>query len=156
MAHDVVLAGGRVLDPETGFDRVCDVGIDGDSVTAVGVRLVGTTTVDMSAGSLSPLVFVDLHSHAQTLPGRRLQGVRRAAPPPGARPPGAAESCTGRDRLCQRGAARFPDQLRLLGVVGGRAHARACRPVARRGAAAIWCDRIFTSSRIVDVSAMYQ
>ena len=27
--HDLVLAGGRVVDPETGFDRICDVGIDG-------------------------------------------------------------------------------------------------------------------------------
>ena len=38
MSYDLVLASGRVVDPETGFDRVCDVGIDGDSVTAVPVR----------------------------------------------------------------------------------------------------------------------
>ena len=72
MSHDVVLAGGRVVDPETGFDRVGDVGIDGDSVTAVGDRLDGATTVDVSGLVVAP-GFVDLHSHAQTLPGRRLQ-----------------------------------------------------------------------------------
>ena len=72
MSHDLVLAGGRVVDPETGFDRVCDVGIDGDSVTAVGDRLDGATTVDVGGLVVAP-GFVDLHSHAQTLPGRRLQ-----------------------------------------------------------------------------------
>jgi hypothetical protein len=70
--HELVLAGGRVLDPETGFDRVCDVGIDGDSITAVGDRLEGATTVDVGGLVVAP-GFVDLHSHAQTLPGRRLQ-----------------------------------------------------------------------------------
>ncbi len=72
MSHDLVLAGGRVVDPETGFDGVCDVGIDGDLVTTVGDRLDGATTVDVGGLVLAP-GFVDLHSHAQTLPGRRLQ-----------------------------------------------------------------------------------
>jgi dihydroorotase-like cyclic amidohydrolase len=72
VAHDVVLSGGRVLDPETGFDRVCDVGIDGGSVAAVADDLDGVTTVDVGGLVVAP-GFVDLHSHAQTLPGRRLQ-----------------------------------------------------------------------------------
>jgi cytosine/adenosine deaminase-related metal-dependent hydrolase len=70
--HDLVLSAGRVLDPETGLDRVCDVGIDGGSVTAIGERLDGATTVDVGGLVVAP-GFVDLHSHAQTLPGRRLQ-----------------------------------------------------------------------------------
>jgi cytosine/adenosine deaminase-related metal-dependent hydrolase len=72
MTHELVLSGGRVLDPETGADQVCDVGIDGGSVTAVGPGLRGTTTVDVAGLVVAP-GFVDLHSHAQTLPGRRLQ-----------------------------------------------------------------------------------
>ena len=72
MPHELVLAGGRVVDPETGFDRVCDVGIDGDSITAVGDGLDGATNVDVGGLVVAP-GFVDLHSHAQTLPGRRLQ-----------------------------------------------------------------------------------
>ena len=72
MSHDLVLAGGRVIDPETGFDRVCDVGIDGQAVTAIGDGLDGATTVDVAGLVVAP-GFVDLHSHAQTLPGRRLQ-----------------------------------------------------------------------------------
>ena len=72
MSHDLVLAGGRVVDPETGFDRVCDVGIDGPAVTAIADALDGATTVDVAGLVVAP-GFVDLHSHAQTLPGRRLQ-----------------------------------------------------------------------------------
>jgi hypothetical protein len=70
--HELVLAGGRVVDPETGLDRVCDVGIDGGAVTAIGDRLAGDTTVEVGGLVVGP-GFVDLHSHAQTLPGRRLQ-----------------------------------------------------------------------------------
>ena len=72
MSHDLVLAGGRVVDPENGFDRVCDVGIDGGSIMAVGDGLEGAMTVDVGGLVVAP-GFVDLHSHAQTLPGRRLQ-----------------------------------------------------------------------------------
>jgi cytosine/adenosine deaminase-related metal-dependent hydrolase len=72
LSHDLVLTGGRVLDPETRLDRQCDVGIDGRSVTAIGDALDGSVTVDISGLVLAP-GFIDLHSHAQTLPGRRLQ-----------------------------------------------------------------------------------
>ena len=72
MVHDVVLAGGRVLDPETGLDRVRDIAIDGGSLTAIGDYLEGVTTVDVGGLVVAP-GFIDLHSHAQTLPGRRLQ-----------------------------------------------------------------------------------
>ena len=72
VSHDLVLAGGRVVDPETGFDRICDVGIDGVSVTGVGDRLDGATILDVGGLVVAP-GFVDLHSHAQTLPGQRLQ-----------------------------------------------------------------------------------
>ena len=54
MSHALVLAGGRVVDPETGLDRVCDVGIDGDSITAVGDDLDCATTVDVGSGGSSP------------------------------------------------------------------------------------------------------
>jgi dihydroorotase-like cyclic amidohydrolase len=72
VTHELVLAGGRVIDPETGLDRVCDVAIDGATVTGLGEGLEGATTVDAGGLVVAP-GFVDLHSHAQTLPGRRLQ-----------------------------------------------------------------------------------
>ena len=72
MRHGLVLSGGRVVDPETRFDGVADVGIDGGTVTAIGDGLDGATTVDVRGLVVAP-GFIDLHSHAQTLPGRRLQ-----------------------------------------------------------------------------------
>ena len=44
---DLVVAGGRVIDPETGLDQVGDVGIRGGSIAAVGPEpLAGETRLD--------------------------------------------------------------------------------------------------------------
>jgi cytosine/adenosine deaminase-related metal-dependent hydrolase len=72
VAHELVLSGGRVIDPETRLDRVCDVGIDGGRISAVGDALDADATLNVSGCVVAP-GFIDLHSHAQTLPGRRLQ-----------------------------------------------------------------------------------
>jgi N-acyl-D-aspartate/D-glutamate deacylase len=70
---DVVLRGGRVVDPESGLDAVCDVAIAGDRVAAVGVGLPpGRQEVDV-AGQVVTAGFVDLHSHAHDLGSARLQ-----------------------------------------------------------------------------------
>jgi N-acyl-D-aspartate/D-glutamate deacylase len=68
----IVLRGGRVVDPETGLDAIRDVAIDGRRIAAVGESLQNGTVVDVSGFVVAP-GFIDLHSHAQTLPGRRLQ-----------------------------------------------------------------------------------
>ncbi|TDE16031.1 amidohydrolase family protein [Jiangella asiatica] len=74
MTFDVVLEGGRVLDPETGLDAVRDVGMNGGTVTAVaagplpGARL----RLDVSGLVVAP-GFVDLHSHSPGIPELRLQ-----------------------------------------------------------------------------------
>ncbi len=71
--HDVVLRGGRVVDPETGLDAVRDVAIDGGKIAAVSRDgLGGRTVIDVGGFVVAP-GFIDLHSHAQTLAGRRLQ-----------------------------------------------------------------------------------
>ena len=54
MPHDLVLSGGRVVDPETGLDRMCDVGIDGRRVAAVGDALNGSATIDVSGLVVAP------------------------------------------------------------------------------------------------------
>ncbi len=71
--HDLVLRGGRVIDPETGLDAVRDVAIDGGKIAAVSRdHLVGRQVIDVGGFVVAP-GFIDLHSHAQTLAGRRLQ-----------------------------------------------------------------------------------
>jgi cytosine/adenosine deaminase-related metal-dependent hydrolase len=73
--HDLVLSGARVIDPETGLDEVRNVGIRGRQIVAVTAdRLVGDAVVDVSGQVLAP-GFIDLHSHAQTVTGLRLQAL---------------------------------------------------------------------------------
>lgn len=71
--HELVLSGGRVIDPETALDGIRHVGIDHGRVTAVAEReLPGRSVIDVTGLAVAP-GFIDLHSHAQILPGRRLQ-----------------------------------------------------------------------------------
>ena len=72
---DVVVAGGRVVDPETGLDQVGDVGIRGGSIAAVSAApLAGQVRLD-AAGLVVAPGFVDLHCHAQTVPSMRMQAL---------------------------------------------------------------------------------
>jgi N-acyl-D-aspartate/D-glutamate deacylase len=70
---DVVLAGGRVMDPATGLDAVRHVGIRGREIAAVSTTpLNGATTIDVAGLVVAP-GFVDPHAHAQSLEGNRFQ-----------------------------------------------------------------------------------
>jgi N-acyl-D-aspartate/D-glutamate deacylase len=63
--YDVVLAGGRVMDPESGLDAVRYVGIRGHTIAAISERpLQGKTIVDVKGMVVAP-GFIDLHSHGQ-------------------------------------------------------------------------------------------
>jgi dihydroorotase-like cyclic amidohydrolase len=62
-----------VIDPESALDAQRNVGISGQTVTAVTEdEIDGATVIDVTGLVVSP-GFIDLHSHAQTLAGRRLQ-----------------------------------------------------------------------------------
>ncbi|MBX3145184.1 MAG: amidohydrolase family protein [Gemmatimonadales bacterium] len=64
--YDIVLKGGRVLDPASGLDAVRDVGILGDSIAAISEKaLQGATVVDVTGLVVAP-GFIDLHAHGQT------------------------------------------------------------------------------------------
>ncbi|MGY2876132.1 N-acyl-D-aspartate/D-glutamate deacylase [Marmoricola sp. URHA0025 HA25] len=72
---DLVLRGGRVLDPETGLDAVSDVGIVGDRIVSVSeVPLDGRRELDVRGLVVAP-GFIDLHSHGQSLAEARLQAL---------------------------------------------------------------------------------
>jgi N-acyl-D-aspartate/D-glutamate deacylase len=60
---DVVIAGGRVIDPESGLDAVRHVGIRGDRIAAVSATpLRGSAVLDATGFVVSP-GFIDLHRH---------------------------------------------------------------------------------------------
>jgi N-acyl-D-aspartate/D-glutamate deacylase len=60
---ETVIAGGRVIDPDTGFDAVADVGIDAGSIASISFEpLVGATTID-AAGLIVAPGFIDVLSY---------------------------------------------------------------------------------------------
>ena len=63
--HDLVIRGGRVLDPQTGLDAVRDVAIDGSQITAlVDGSAKGHQVIDARGLVVAP-GFIDLHAHGQ-------------------------------------------------------------------------------------------
>jgi N-acyl-D-aspartate/D-glutamate deacylase len=72
---DIVLRGGRVIDPESGLDAVRDVALAGDQVAAVGTGLpAGRLELDV-AGHVVTAGFVDMHSHCYDVGSLRLQAM---------------------------------------------------------------------------------
>src|SRR5687768_4458581 len=62
---DLVVANGRVLDPESGLDAIRHVGIRGGKIEAVSATpLTGVRVIDASRHAVSP-GFIDLHEHGQ-------------------------------------------------------------------------------------------
>jgi N-acyl-D-aspartate/D-glutamate deacylase len=72
---DIVLRGGRVIDPETGLDDIRDVAIHDGQVAEIGPGLgPARTDLDVS-GQVVTAGFIDLHSHVNGIPGLRLQAL---------------------------------------------------------------------------------
>ena len=70
---DLVVHGGRVIDPESGLDGVRDIGVrDGRIALIADRRLSGRKMIDASGLIVAP-GFIDLHSHAAQLLGARMQ-----------------------------------------------------------------------------------
>ena len=69
---DLVLEGGRVMDPETGVDGVRNVGIrDGKIVRISSEALSGRRLVHAGGLVVAP-GFIDLHQHGQDMESQRV------------------------------------------------------------------------------------
>jgi hypothetical protein len=74
-SHDIVLRGGRVIDPETGRDDIADVAISGNRVSEIGTALAPALLDLDVAGYVVTAGFIDLHSHTADIPGLRLRAL---------------------------------------------------------------------------------
>lgn len=62
--YDLVLKGGRVIDPRNGIDGKMDVAIKGGSIAAVGASIdAGTAKVRDVAGAIVSPGLIDIHTH---------------------------------------------------------------------------------------------
>ena len=60
--NDLVLKGGRVIDPSQGLDKVADIAFAGGKVAAIGDGLAGKDVRDVAGKIVSPGL-IDLHTH---------------------------------------------------------------------------------------------
>ncbi|PZU46084.1 MAG: D-glutamate deacylase [Sphingomonas sp.] len=71
--YDIVISGGRVMDPNSGYDAVADVGITGRSITEISTTpLKGKKRIDARGLVVAP-GFIDLHAHGQHDKGQYFQ-----------------------------------------------------------------------------------
>ena len=65
VSYDLVIANGRVMDPESGLDAVRNVGITGGKIAAISTEpLPGKQTMNAKGLVVAP-GFIDLHEHGQ-------------------------------------------------------------------------------------------
>jgi N-acyl-D-aspartate/D-glutamate deacylase len=72
---DLVLRGGRVIDPESGRDEISDVAVAGDRVVEIGNGLAPAPVELDVTGQVVTAGFIDLHSHVNGIAGLRLQSL---------------------------------------------------------------------------------
>ena len=60
--NDLVLRGGRVIDPSQGLDKVTDIAFAGGKVAAIGANLSGNSVRDVAGKIVTPGL-IDLHTH---------------------------------------------------------------------------------------------
>jgi N-acyl-D-aspartate/D-glutamate deacylase len=71
--YDVVINGGRVMDPASGLDATRNVGINGDRIVKISEEpLHGKVVLDASGDVVAP-GFIDLHEHGQSPENYRAQ-----------------------------------------------------------------------------------
>jgi N-acyl-D-aspartate/D-glutamate deacylase len=73
--YDLVIEGGRVMDPETGLDAIRNVGINKRTVVRISSdRLNGRQVLDAHGLVVAP-GFIDLHQHGQDLESQRVKAL---------------------------------------------------------------------------------
>ena len=77
----LLITGGRVVDPASGRDEICDIAVQDGVIAAIGTGLGGAEHGIDAAGLVVAPGFIDLHAHGQCH-GRPIACRRSTASPP--------------------------------------------------------------------------
>src|SRR5712671_4778227 len=73
--YDLVLDGGRVIDPETGLDAVRNVGIREGKIVRISTETLNGRRVVHAGGLVVAPGFIDLHQHGQELESQKVKAL---------------------------------------------------------------------------------
>ena len=73
--YDLVIEGGRVLDPETGLDAVRNVGVRDGKIARVSAEALNGRRVVHAGGLVVAPGFIDLHQHGQDIASQRVKAL---------------------------------------------------------------------------------
>jgi N-acyl-D-aspartate/D-glutamate deacylase len=73
--YDMVLEGGRVMDPETGLDAVRNVGISDGKIVRISFEALSGSRVIHAAGLVVAPGFIDLHQHGQEMESQHVKAL---------------------------------------------------------------------------------
>ncbi len=73
--YDLVLEGGRVMDPETGMDAARNVGIRDGKIVRISSEALSGRRVIHAAGLVVAPGFIDLHQHGQDIESQRVKAL---------------------------------------------------------------------------------
>jgi N-acyl-D-aspartate/D-glutamate deacylase len=73
--YDLVLEGGRVVDPETGLDAIRNVGIRDGKIVRVSAEALNGRRLVHAGGLVVAPGFIDLHQHGQDMASQRVKAL---------------------------------------------------------------------------------
>src|SRR6266446_6375983 len=73
--YDLVIEGGRVLDPETGLDATRNIGIMGGKIARISADPLRAKRIISCKGLVVAPAFIDLHQHGQDLESGRVKAL---------------------------------------------------------------------------------
>ena len=74
--YDLVILNGRVIDPETGFDQVSNVGVKGGEIAVITTESIDGDEAINADGLIVAPGFIDLHAHGQNIGDYRMQAMQ--------------------------------------------------------------------------------
>ena len=74
-SYDLVIQGGRVIDPETGLDAVRNVGISQGKIKKISADALEGKRVISAKGLIVAPGFIDLHQHAMDIESQRVKAL---------------------------------------------------------------------------------